>query len=209
MERLTLTRALVELKTINDRIASATSVLLVVDIKNNKYPGIALTSKQTVGEFVKKGKAQYQSINDLIDRRTRIKSAIAKANASCMVNLNGVEMSIAEAIEKKAFLPYKERLLVTLKNQKAKISKQVDDIMTKLDADVASMLLQSAGKDRKANKEEYDSIASPYLEHNKHEIVEAIDTDKEIEKLEKEIYEFKMNVDIVLSEANAKNEIEI
>jgi hypothetical protein len=65
------------------------------------------------------------------------------------------------------------------------------------------------GKDSKAKSEEIDAIPKPYLENNAPRFIDPLDVKKKIEELANEISKFEAEVDVVLSEANAKTEIEI
>ena len=56
--------------------------------------------------------------------------------------------------------------------------------------------------------EEYENQRKAFLANNTYTLVDAINTKVEIEKLEKEINEFMVDVDAALSAANATTEIE-
>src|SRR5690554_4907003 len=95
---MTITRGLSELKLINDRIQrKINDARFAVGNKNNnkKIDGM------TIEEFNKNAKSQYQSIQDLIERRKKIKSAIVDSNAKTVVTIAGKEMTVASAIERK------------------------------------------------------------------------------------------------------------
>ena len=64
-------------------------------------------------------------------------------------------------------------------------------------------------KDRKASSEEYEAISKPILEANEITLIDPIGINELIESLEKELLNFKANVDIVLSEINSRTLIEI
>jgi hypothetical protein len=209
MEKITITRALSELKLLNERLEKKINNFIAVDLSSKKFGDKALQSNKVIKDFEKEVKSDYQSINDLIERRTKIKSAIIKSNAVQRVTLEDSTLTVAEAIEQKNLLPYKINLLNSLKKQRMEINKIIENNRISLDEQVNSMLLANAGTDKKKNPDEYDSIAKPFIDHNKNEIVDPIDINKSISELENEIEIFRSNIDIVLSESNSKTEIEI
>lgn len=209
MEKLSITRALTELKTLNARIDRKIDELIPLDLTTPKFQGKALKTNKTVEQFNKDTKADYESLNDLIKRRTALKAAITLSNAITKVKILSKEMTVAECIEYKALLPYKTKLLSRLKTNRSVINKEMEQARLGLEQSLQNMLQQSAGKDRKANPDEYDAIAKPFIEHNKTELVDPLKIDEEIKKLDEEITKFTQDIDIVLSESNSKTEIEI
>ena len=53
----------------------------------------------------------------MIKRRNQIKSAIIASNAVTMVEVAGVRMTVAEAIDKKSSIGYEKELLARLSEQ--------------------------------------------------------------------------------------------
>lgn len=205
--KLSLHRALAELKMLNKRILGA--------INEKKYVTYQIGDEKPKGyqskdEFVEAAKAGYQSVNDLITRRNEIKSKLILANATTKVNIAGVEMTIAEAIDQKDFIDYKQSLLNELKRQHALVIQQIErekqDVENRLDSRINSDL---GSKDRKNHAAEVEEITENFLKRYNPSMVDPIEIRKEIEKLEKEIHDFMLEVDAVLSEVNAITTIEL
>lgn len=79
---MTITRGLAELKLLENRITSA--------INDTKF-AVCVTKKTNYNinknDFTSQVLAKQQSINDLINRREKIKAAIMKTNVSTMVKI--------------------------------------------------------------------------------------------------------------------------
>ena len=186
---MTITRGLAEIKLINDRIYSKinSSLFVVPNKKSNKK----INGTYTIDEFTQQAKAQYKSINDLVERRKKIKSAIVDSNAKTIVNIAGKEMTVAEAIERKESIQYEKDLLnymITQYNQAvSKMNIENEKVQQKLD-DLLNTSLGKEGK-QKASEDEISIISKPYLEHNEVVLVNPLEIHKEIEKHDKKVRE--------------------
>ena len=89
---ISVTRALAEVKSLNDRIEKATRGSVFVSITT----GGKVTNGGDLQATSNALKANLQSVNDLIDRRNLVKGAIIRSNAVTNVTINGLEMSVAE-----------------------------------------------------------------------------------------------------------------
>ncbi len=204
--KMTITRALVELKTLNKRIMNAIDNLIPVTIVTGKNVPRGFTTRE---DFEKDVKAKYESVNALIDRRKQIKSKIVTANAVTEVEIAGAKMTIAEAIERKSSIALEKSLLGRLSEKYASNLKVHEQAEFKCNDQLQRLLEVNFGKDSKAKSEEIDAISKPYLENNAPRFIDPLDVKKKIEELANEISKFEAEVDVVLSEANAKTEIEI
>jgi hypothetical protein len=208
-QRLTITRALSELKLLNDRILKKIEELSVVGLyqeRNNK--GVIGTS-MTEAEFSKETIADFESLSSLIDRRTRIKSGVMVSNAATKIKIKDREYTVAEAIDKKSAIIYDEKLLVRMKRQFANAISQIEKQKSELEAQINKMVEANLGSDRSVKPEEYNNIAEPLRKANTLNLVDPLKIELKIKTLESEIEEFKTEVDFVLSESNAKTEIEV
>lgn len=208
-EQISITRALKELSVLDKRILSAVGSFNVLDVTQGKFKNKALKSNTSIDEFSEKTKSNYQSLTDLVNRRNSLKSAIVLANATTKVKVGGDEYTVAEAIEKKTSIKLKKAILNDLKKQKANIDSELINARVNLNNNLDRFMEQNLGKDRKTNKEDFDNIAQPYIEANEMKAVDPIGVNKVIESLEQEIEAFEADVDVVLSESNAKTTITI
>ena len=208
-ETMSITRGLKELKLLSDRIQSGVRRINSVDLKQEKFKGQALLSKETEEQFVANAKASYQSVVSLMERREKIKSAIVLANTSTKVKIGNREMTIAEAIEMKNSLDGKKLLLQHVRSQHARVSDEIENNRERIESQVNNLLAQSLNKDKKTNPEEWNLIAAPFIAANEMKVIDPLGAAKLIEDLDTEITEFEANVDIALSEINSKTEIVI
>lgn len=208
MRKISITEALNELKLYDSKITKA--------ITNATFCGAAKKSADKVGvvkkdDFVERAKASYQSATDLISNRNILKSAIVRSNAITGVEIDGVPMTVAEAIERKNSIEYDETLLNEMKRQYANATATVDKENKKVDNKVDELLTTLIGKDsdKKLSKEDQEAVEKPYREKNEFEFVDPLDLYEKIQALEANIDGFKSNVDTVLVLSNATTFIEV
>ncbi len=206
MERMTIHRALSELKLIDAKIEKQI---------NEIYPsGILQKDKLVNGyvqetEFEKAAKSKYDSVNDLIDRKNQIKSAIVAANGITQVKVAEKQMTIADAINFKAVIKFKKKLIETLKQRHKQVIGELNKRNENVNQNVQRILEATFGKENvKVGKEDVESVRKPYLEANEFHLFDPLKVDETVEKLEKEVSEFEAEVDAVLSEINAITLIE-
>ena len=113
MTTQSITRSLVELKTLDEKITKLTSEGLFMSFKTkSKNSGI------TEDEFSRTANESFARLEGMIRRRDLIKTLILESNLVARVTVAGREMSVAQAIEFKNTIEYKSRLLEVLKRQR-------------------------------------------------------------------------------------------
>lgn len=208
MEKMLVTQALNELKTLDSRIMRA--IQNASFVTSAKICEKNVTSNMSKEDFNSKAKADLQSIDDLINRRKNIKSAIVASNAVTMVKVADVEMTRAAAIERKTSIEYEKTLLRQMKNQYTSAKQNVDYRNTKMEESIEKLVNTAYGKDNKINikPEDYASIADPYKAKEEYGLVDPIDILTEITKREEEIDAFISEVDSALQISNCTTYIE-
>lgn len=207
MDKMTIHRALSELKLIDARIEKAISAIEPTGVTQKDKLVNQFHKKE---DFEKEAKAKFQSVNDLIERKNKIKSAIVKANGITQVEINGEKMTIADAINFKQVIDFKKKLIATLE-QKHRNAKATAERNNKQVEDNALRLAEAAlQKDNvKINDGDAVAITEPYLTKNHFHLVDPLKVDELVEKLQTEVNDFESEVDAVLSEINAVTVIEI
>ena len=204
MTQISVTRALAEVKSLNDRIEKAT--------RGTSFIGVTVGGKVPNGADLQATqntlKANLQSVQDLIARRQKVKSAVVRSNALTVVTINGVDMTVAEAIERKGSIDKDRALLAVLKAQQAQVRTAIERNNVAMQGKIDAMILTAVGKDRKATEEELEAISKPYTVSNITAALDPSGLDAVIQKLEDDVNGFVFEVDFVLSEANAKTVIE-
>lgn len=196
-------RLLVELKTLGKQIEKLASNL-------NKAVGIKVNKKMTTGEtpdeFTAQALKNYSQVRSLIEYRNTIKYLIVKSNAESIVNIAGKNMTVAEAIEKKASINFNKLVVETLRSSQYNATRLYESLQAKAEKDLDNFVCVShAAKDTsKINKEDYEKIAGPYRESHEPHLCDPLNVNRVIELEEADITEFMKEVDISLSESNAR-----
>ena len=198
MSKITITRALTELKTLDKRIEKA------ID---------AGTFVSTIGKFQKPEERSrdagknYQSIRDLLERRKKIKSLIVSSNALTTVKICGKTMTIAEAIETKSSIKHYEKLLNRLKYQYAEAIRGVESHNNRIRRDLENKT-NASGNEKDSNFD-IEDFSNKYIEMHGIDLFDPIKICEEIKKLEEYITDFNAEVNFVLTEKNSTTYIEL
>jgi len=208
-EKMTIHKALAELKFIGDRINN--SIISSTFIKANKHSNEKINGV-SVDEFRKQIQGNWDKSNDLIKRRNAIKRNVVLSNAKTVVKVGNDEFTVAEAIEmKNTGMQYKKELL----NQ---LNRQYIDAIRVTEKENGETLQQKAenyvigmygSKDGKINTEEVENVKKQFIINNTFELVDPIKVREKIDSLEKEISEFDAEIDSCLSVSNSLTEITI
>lgn len=206
-EKMTIHKALAELKVLDKRITLSISVQFCVANKhsNEKISGLALKDWKDIAQ------SNYQKANDLIRRNEAIKRAITLSNATTKVKIGDDEYTVAEAIWMKNHgMDSYKMLLRSLQNQygKAKIQCERENGET-LEKRADEYIFGLFGSKEKAAGEEIENLRKTFIESQQYEIVDPIKIAEEIQYLEEKISSFESEVDAALSVSNAITEIAI
>ncbi len=206
MEKMTIHRALTELKNLNDRIGTATNSAIYVRANkksNTKIDGSSLE------DFEKSIVGSYDKVVGLINRRNAIKSAIVDNNSKVEVEIAGKKMTVAEAIERKASIHFDGNLVNSMKSifyrEITKMNRENEELPKKLE----SYLAVTLGSKDQHKLTDVEQHTASFMERNTYGLIDPLGMKSKIEQLEEEINSFTIEVDSVLSESNAMNFIEI
>lgn len=210
MTQISVTRALTEVKHLNDRINRATGAQFVGNARGKDSFKVVLGNNQSVTEVENIFKQNLQSAIDLIARRDLLKRKIVESNSLTKIEVAGETMTVSEAIEKKASIAYKNNLLTNLRNQYRQVLTTAEQHNTKLYQEIDNAVQQAYSNDKgKVDAEQYEAVAKPRLQRNEVSVIDSIEIQKVIDKLDQEISSFVSEIDFVLSESNAKTMIEV
>lgn len=208
-EVMTVHKALAELKIMDDRIISAiNSGTFCVANKhsNEKIKGVP------VDEYKGVMQGYYDKATDLIKRRNAIKRAVVLSNATTKVTINGLEYTVAEAIEMKNHgVEFDEKMLDVLNKQYNKAQSEIrkqngDDLEKRAEQYVIGIY---GSKEGKTNTDDFEKTKKDFITANSYELVDPIKILDKINALEECIASFKAEVDAALSVSNATTEITI
>jgi len=208
-EKITIHKALAELKIIGDRINN--SISSSIFIKANKHSNEKINGVP-INEFKSQIQGNWDKSNDLIKRRNAIKRAVVLSNATTKVKVGIEEFTVAEAIEmKNTGMQYKKELLNQLNRQYIEAiriteKENGETLQSKAENYVIGLY---GSKEGKVNSEEIENTKKQFIVNNTFELVDPIKVREKIDNLEKEISEFETEIDSSLSVSNSLTEIEI
>lgn len=205
IEKMSVHRALSELKTYNSRINKAIKSSFVQANKknNNKIDGISIE------EFVKKLQGNFDSAKSLIENKKKLKAAIVLSNASTKVTIGNKEYTVAEAIERKQLLVDEKSFLDNLKFQYENQVRFINNKNDKLPQLLEQYLQAVLGEKDKRTVEDIEAHTKNFYSREEYILIDPMNINEYIEELEKDIITFETNVDYVLSESNATTFIEV
>ncbi|QYW06602.1 hypothetical protein uav_071 [Pseudomonas phage UAVern] len=196
--QISITRALAQVKSLNDRIERGTGQAFVSNTVGGKH-----ASGRAAQEVEVLLTANLQSVKDLIEQRKTLKSAIVRSNAVTEVTIAGVKMTVAEAIERKSSIQLEQILLNTLRTQLGQQQSIVERTNVQVQTRLDTLIQTAVGKDRKVDTSELEAITKPFEAQNKAAVLDPSDLQKQIEALAAQIDSFLLEVDFALSEVNA------
>ena len=212
MTSMSITQGLAELKLLDKRINKLVGVERCNDVQIPCFIFVNISTKTKpidADRFKKEVLANYQSLNDLLKRRNTIKRAIILANATTQVKIGTWTGTVAEAIEQKSSIKYKQTLLFCMKKQMEDVNARLTEGKAELENRLDRLLSSEMGKDVKTNPETVTALTKSFNENNRVVLIDPLDAAKLISQMEDEVESFATNVDWVLSEMNGKTMIAV
>lgn len=209
--KISITRALVELKRLDQRIAQATiSGLFVTRTQGSNQNKKLVDTQGTIQQFADNAKANLQSVLDLIKNRETLKSLIVESNAKTKVKVLGREVSVAAAIDLKQTVLARESLYNVITRQSASALQSVTTENSRLQTKIEGMINQMLGSDKtKVDVEASTQITKAQEAIYAQEVFDPINAPEVLKKLKDEIDQIKSELDFILSESNASTQIDV
>ena len=206
-EKMTVHKALAELKTLDDRINTAIGESVFV--RANRHNNTKIFGK-TIEEFKADSAASLVSATALINRRNAMKRAVVLSNAVTKVEIGGVEYTVAEAIEMNNHgMENLVELRNCLREQYSSVKRMVEsENGDKLVKACENYIQATFGTKEKINNPDIEMAQKVYMTNNTYDIVTGLDIEKVIKELTDRIDAFKAEVDSALSVSNALTVIE-
>jgi len=198
-EKMSITRGLVQLKLLDKRINKSLNESCFVDFKIGKK-----VNNENCDPL-----SSLSKVTDLVIRREAIKSAIMQANANTIITINDEQMTIMDAIEKKKSISYLIALKDHMRRQLARISDEIKFQNERMQERLDKQLEEIYGKSGKVRDDDYEAVSKPFKANNEATLIDPIKIQNKIDELDEYIDNFISEVDLVLSEANSRTEIEI
>lgn len=208
LKRMTIHRALAELKLIDGKIVKRIAELNPVGLKqgdNSKVDGLLAEE-----DFKTAANSKFDSIVALINRKQKIKSAIVKSNGETKVTIGKNTMTVADAITFKTNVAMKQMLVDKLSKSKVLAVGAMNKNNEQIAENAKALGIAAVGKDNvDAKRESYESIVKTYKDSNIFTLADPLDITAKVEELENEISNYQTEVDAALSEINATTFIDI
>lgn len=209
--KMSITRALAELKRIDDRATAAisSSRFLAVKVGQNQNAKV-YGRNETVAAVEADIQGSFDKIEALLKNRAELKSKIVMSNAVTKVTVGGVDMVVAEAIELKKSVQLKEQLVSALRRHVMTTNMEMTALRNKLEDTIdRSMQAIYAADKSKITSDQYELVAKPQLERFEPSLIDPKDILETIKKLDEEISVVRTELDFILSESNARTDIEV
>ena len=196
-QEMSITQALAELKLLRKRFDGVLDDAKFVALKTKTRP-------VDMDKFNRAAQGSFQSFRDLLDRYNRIKAAIVVSNATARVKVGGRDYSVAEAVERKRSIDTERRCLALMQQQWQQVQREYEHHNQTQQERLDKLVLQELGKDNKTSVEVVQNLTDAFWKNNKAEVVDPLGLEQRIKDYSKDIEEFELNVDWVLSEANGR-----
>ena len=209
---MSVTRGLAELKRFDDRISR--------ELTGNVFVGVTIgkgalqkpmTGTGSVDQQTKNIQGAFDTVQSLVEQRQKIKAAIVVSNAKTLVTLGGKEMTVAEAIELKKSVQYKQQFLHVLTQQYNQCTMQIKLQNEKLENAIDTMVTQVMGASDKGKVDtaSYEAVAVPQRNAKEAALLDPKNIAEKIKALTEEISLVETELDFVLSTSNATTMIEV
>lgn len=206
-EKMTVHKALAELKTLDDRINS--EITGSIFVKANRHNNMKIFGK-SVEDFRADTTSSLRSVMALIERRNAMKRAVVLSNAVTKVDIGGVEYTVAEAIEinnhgMENWIDFRD----FLRDQYSSVKRMVESENGEKLANACENYIQTMfGSKDKINNPDIETARKMYIDSHSYDIVTGFNIEEIISALTKKIDDFKAEIDSALSVSNALTIIE-
>jgi hypothetical protein len=210
MITMNITRALAEIKRLDDRITRALSAQFVgVTIGQNTKMKMAEGNK-TPAQAQAEIQSAADSLQSMFAQRASIKAKVVASNAVTTVQLGNEVLTVAEAIERKKSIEFKRKYVATLQAQLNRANTDVKTHNDKLETVIETNLATIYGNDKgKVEAGMYEAIAKPQRETKEAALLDPLKVVDLVAKLQEEVSLIDTELDYLLSTSNAMTVIEV
>lgn len=207
-ETMTVHKALVEVKVLNNRIQKSIDgceYVLTAKQSDTKVGGVDIeTRKADIRD-------KYKSIQDMIRRCNAIKAAVIHSNAVTMVNVAGKEYTVAAAIDMKdRAMALTQTLLNSMKNAYRVAAAQADKDNKDLEQRAERFITSTySSTDMKGAAAEVEEARLKFINNQTVAVIDPLNIQEEVKRIESELDSFFAEIDAALSVSNAITQIEI
>lgn len=207
-EKMTIHQALCELKILDKRINTLMLQFTPV-AKKKTYEVVA--DGVNLEDWTERAKSSYQSIIDLITRRTAIKSAVVQSNATTKVTVMDKEYTVAEIIELLKYgTTFCNDFSSLLSKKYSYTMKEIQLANADIDKRADAHVVQLYGNgDKKNVADDSKKARDEYISAQTVMIVDPLDIVGRVTKMQEFSDKFRVEADSALSTSNAITTIEV
>lgn len=215
-ERMLVCNALDERDFLRKKIISAINSTYFIACKRVKDDKVRTTGYTDPKTFENEAKSSYQSITDMIDRYTRLDTAITLANASTEIKLSddtvmtrAAAISMRKALVGDTSTDFTGKLISVLERQFASVSATANELNAKADRELEQYKdnMTSGDKAKELTPAVTQTLES-LVADNRADIIDPIGVEKEIKKLEDKYETLKKELDSAIKVSNATTFVE-
>lgn len=217
-DKMLITQALDERDLLVKKIQSKIEKASFVDtVKPNEEKVFA--ARVTREEYAKEAERAYQQIMDLIDRFQKIDAVIVASNAVTKIQTSYGEFTVAGAISLRNRLrgsgsysneaDFESSLQMKMERELQNCLGNAELKNKQLQSTAENMRLSILGKDSKTKDEKPLEVVETYVRENTTEIVDPIDVQKKIEKLQEKRDTLLTELDTQIKVSNATTFVEV
>jgi hypothetical protein len=198
---MSLHRVIAEIKATEQKLNAITNGTFVFTVP--------VDSVADTNEAKRLSQSNFDGIQALLRKLAVLKAERNKANATTKVKIAGIEMTIDEALARKAANVYRTTFLNTLRAQMTNGKNRVDQVQAQIEAKIAQQVAAASGGTKKASEDEINVFRTLAERNTKIAAVTFDGMKEQIDKIAAELEQFATEVDYVLSEANATTKVEV
>lgn len=202
----TITEVLAEIKVLNQRIPKKISESIFVSVGFANPTEISKTEQNKRKQDIL---SQYQSVTDLIKRRSALKAILVQVNAENMITVAGQTMSVASAVEMKTSISFYEDILSKLTVQLVTANREKNLLNGNLEKDLDSLRKSFSGSAQPLTSSAIQEQIDARRRESERVLIDPLDIQSKIDELNSFIETFKSEVDTTLSIFNATTKVEV
>ena len=200
MKTITIHRLIQEIKLTQAKLLSV-PVPAVFTVRNKKTEDSMLIPEEQASQ----AQSMKDSFTALAKRLPILKSTLILSNAKTVLRVGQEEMTVAEALSKKEYLPTVKDTLKAIHSQAQSVIAQVEKKNTTEEAKIVEILKSKT----EADSQQVKSLTEMLRETNLYSVSDPGKILEWVKEREAEIALFESEVDSALSESNATTTVEI
>lgn len=203
---MTLTRCLAEIKKLEEELKTGVPVVArVAAKKTNRVEGVM----QTVDEFTATSQSDFDKYLAKTERLIRLKAARNKANVETVVRVGGKDVSMDEAISRKALLPTLQAAILQIKKNINTVEQAVQKSEVEVQNAIDKNVNAASTSGTPLLTEQIDVLRTMYETSLGKVLVVGTNIKTALKTLEDDLKAFELEIDYVLSEANAVTKVTV